>query len=116
MKRLRNYMIGVDQGDPVLFSDFEDGGEMWTGRGGRERRRRINFSETYRHPPAVQTSISLWDMDATTVIRADVTAETVTETGFDLVFRTWGDTRVARARVAWLAIGELSDPEDWDLG
>ncbi|MEL7100327.1 MAG: H-type lectin domain-containing protein [Pseudomonadota bacterium] len=116
MKRLRNYMIGVDQGDPVLFSDFEDGGEMWTGRGPRERRRRIKFSERYRKPPAVQLSISQWDMDATTVIRADVQAETVTVDGFDLVFRTWGDTRVARTRVAWMAIGELSDPEDWDLG
>ncbi|MEO0939050.1 MAG: H-type lectin domain-containing protein [Pseudomonadota bacterium] len=116
MKRLRNYMIGVDQGDTVLFSDFEDGGEMWTGRGARERRRRIKFGERYRKPPSVQLSISQWDMDATTVIRADLQAETITEDGFDLVFRTWGDTRVARARVAWMAIGELSDPEDWDLG
>ena len=54
-------------------------------------------------------------MDATTVIRADVSTETITEDGFDLVFRTWGDTRVARVRVSWTAIGEVADPEDWDL-
>ena len=35
--------------------------------------------------------------------------------GFDVVFRTWGDTKVARARVRWMAIGELDDPEDWQL-
>mgnify|MGYP006075315471 FL=1 len=54
-------------------------------------------------------------MDASTVIRADVAAETVTETGFDLVFRTRSDTRVARARIGWMAIGELSDEDDWDV-
>ena len=54
-------------------------------------------------------------MDASTVIRADVAAETVTENGFDLVFCTWGDTRVARARIGWIAIGELSDEDDWDV-
>lgn len=115
MKRLRNHLIGIEQGNTVLFSDFEDNGEMWTGRGQRERRRRIKFSENYRSPPAVQTSVSLWDMDAATVIRADITAETVTEEGFDLVFRTWGDTRVARVRIGWTAIGELSDEDDWEL-
>ena len=45
-------------------------------------------------------SVSLWDMDAAAVIPADVTAEAVTKLGFDMVFRTWGDTRVARIRIA----------------
>jgi hypothetical protein len=115
MKRLRNHLVGVDHGDPVLFSDFETEGEMWTGRGQRERRRRISFEEKYRKPPAVHLSISLWDIDASTVIRADLQAEAVTEDGFDMVFRTWGDTRVARVRVSWMAIGELRNADDWDL-
>ena len=54
-------------------------------------------------------------MDASTVIRADVAAETVAETGFDLVFRTWSDTRVARSRIGWMAISELIDEDDWDV-
>ena len=41
MKRLRSRLMGIEQGDTVLFSDFENDGEMWTGRGQRERRRRI---------------------------------------------------------------------------
>lgn len=115
MKRLRNHLIGIDQGDTVLFSDFEDGGEMWTGRGQRERRRRVSFGETFRSVPTVQVSISMWDADTSTALRADVAAETVTEEGFDLVFRTWGDSRVARIRVGWIAIGELRQADDWDL-
>ena len=115
MKRLRNYMIGVDQGEAVVFSDFEDGGEMWVGQGPRERRKQIQFSGTFRTPPTVQTSVSLWDLDTQTAFRGDVKAENITTKTCDIVFRTWSDTRVARVRVAWLAIGELSDPEDWDL-
>lgn len=115
MKRLRNHLIGVDQGDTVLFSDFENEGEMWTGRGQRERRRRIAFSEPFRAEPLVQISISMWDVDTATTLRADVSAETVTKDGFDAVFRTWGDTRVARIRVAWTAIGELRQADEWDL-
>ncbi len=116
MKKLRSLIVGIDNGDELLFEDFEDGGEMWTGRGQRERRRRIKFKERYASVPTVQLSISLWDMDAGSVLRADVVAEAVTEKGFDMVFRTWGDTRVARARIAWMAIGELEDSDVWDVG
>ncbi|APX12253.1 H-type lectin domain-containing protein [Tateyamaria omphalii] len=115
MKRLRNHLIGIDQGDTVLFSDFEDGGDMWTGRGQRERRRRVAFAEPFRAEPSVHVSISMWDVDTNMPLRADIKAETITLDGFDLVFRTWGDTRVARIRVAWMAIGELRQSDDWDL-
>lgn len=115
MKRLRNHLIGIDQGDLVLFSDFEDDGEMWAGRGQRERRRRVLFSEPFRELPSVHVSISMWDVDNETALRADICAEIVTRDGFDLVFRTWGDTRVARIRVGWFAIGELRQMDEWDL-
>ena len=48
-----------------------------------------------------------------TNIRAEVVAEQVTNLGFQLVFRTWGDSRVARVRMNWLAIGELAFADDW---
>ena len=115
MKRLRTHTIGVDSGDVVLFSDYEDGGDMWTGRGQRERRRHIRFSEPFKSEPTVQMSLSLWDVDAATVMRADISAESTTTSGFDMVFRTWGDTRVARVRIAWTAIGELAEDDDWDV-
>lgn len=115
MKRLRNHLVGVDQGNIVLFSDFEDGGEMWTGRGPRERRRRIRFSEPYRGAPSVHVTLSMWDVDNTAPERMDVTAETVTDDGFDLVFRTWGDSKVARVRASWISFGELKNADDWEL-
>ena len=113
MKRIRNNHVGVDQGDETLFSDFESDGEMWTGTGVRERRKLIKFSAKFRVPPSVHVGLSLWDMDAQANIRAEVVAEEVTNLGFHLVFRTWGDSRVARVRMSWLAIGSLAYADDW---
>ncbi|WP_298909742.1 H-type lectin domain-containing protein [uncultured Aliiroseovarius sp.] len=115
MKRIRPQMMGVDQGSKVLFSDFEDDGEMWTGSGPRKILRTIRFSEPFLTPPTVTVSMSMWDIAGESNQRADITAENVTEDGFDILFRTWGDTRVARVRADWLAIGEVQDDEMWDV-
>ncbi|MBS8226733.1 H-type lectin domain-containing protein [Vannielia litorea] len=115
MKRLRNHLVGVDEGSVVLFSDFEDGGEMWTGTGPRQSRRAISFSETFRSPPTVMVTLAMWDMDQKTNQRADISATGITEAGFEIVFRTWGDTRVARVRASWMAIGELRHEDDWEI-
>ncbi|MBY6046143.1 H-type lectin domain-containing protein [Vannielia litorea] len=115
MKRLRNHLVGVDEGSVVLFSDFEDGGEMWTGTGPRQARRAVSFSESYRGVPTVMVNLAMWDMDQKTNPRADISAENITNDGFELVFRTWGDTRVARVRASWMAIGELRHEDDWEL-
>lgn len=108
-----NGAIGIDQGEDVLFSDYEDGGEMWTGSGFRERRHRITYSMPFKTEPAVHVTLSMWDMDSAANARADVAAEKITRKGFDVVFRTWADTRVARARVRWMAIGEVFHEDDW---
>jgi len=115
MKRLRNHYIGIDQGEEVLFSDFEEGGPMWTGTGPRVARKPVSFSESFRTTPNVQLGLSMWDMDTSSNARADVKAEQVTDSGFTIVFRTWGDTRVARVRASWSAIGELRHADEWDL-
>jgi hypothetical protein len=115
MRRLRNHLVGIDDGSVILFSDFEHDGEMWTGNGPREMRKAIRFSEAFQDPPVMQISMSMWDMDQKTNQRADISAEDVTATGFSIVFRTWGDTRVARVRANWLAIGELHDDDGWDV-
>ena len=115
MKKIRAASIGIAQGNDVVFEDFEDGGEMWAGTGHRERVKEITFREPFTAPPAVHCSLTLWDVDAATNVRADVEAENVTEAGFDLVFRTWGDTKVARVRIGWLAIGPAKNEDDWEL-
>jgi hypothetical protein len=115
MKKLRHHLIGVDQGDVVLFSDFQNDGEMWTGEGPRRIARSVTFSEPFLEPPAVSVSMTMWDIADGANARADVSAEEVTAQAFEIVFRTWGDTRVARVRVGWTAVGELADEDHWDI-
>ncbi|MGL6211511.1 MAG: H-type lectin domain-containing protein [Paracoccaceae bacterium] len=115
MKRITSGTFGVQQGSRILFSDFADDGVMWTGSGPRESRHVVRFKEKFTEVPAVHVSISMWDIDNKHNARADVSAEHITEKDFHLVFRTWGDTRVARIRADWMAIGAVKDPEDWDL-
>lgn len=115
MKKVINGAVGVEQGSLVLFSDYADGGPMWTGNGPRESRRKITFTQTFRSAPAVSVSISMWDLDQKTNARADLSAEKITRSGFQLVFRTWGDTRVARIRADWMAIGAVRDDDDWEI-
>ncbi len=115
MKRISTGSMGISQGSKVLFSDFADGGVMWTGQGNRESRHVVAFKEPFRDAPSVMVGISMWDIDHRNTSRADITAENITRDGFDLVFRTWGDTRVARIRANWTAIGALFDDDDWDI-
>jgi hypothetical protein len=115
MQRLRTNLVGVDQGSVVLFSDFEDGGEMWTGRGAREALTTILYNGVFLNPPTVSVNISMWDMDQETNMRADVSTAQITREGFQIIFKTWGDTRIARVRATWTAIGEVKSEEDWDV-
>ncbi|MCG3269205.1 H-type lectin domain-containing protein [Yoonia sp. I 8.24] len=115
MHRLNSSTVGIDHGDVVLFSDFEDDGAMWRGNGPRQSREYVKFETQYLTPPHVQVSMSMWDISNSTNTRADVQAENITETGFEIVFRTWADTQVARVRIAWTSFGELPNDDGWDL-
>lgn len=115
MRRFESGTVGIDHGDVVLFSDFEDDGQMWRGEGPRQSRAEVVFSRAYARPPHVQVSMSMWDISNNTNIRADVQAEDITETGFTIAFRTWSDTQVARVRVAWTSFGELPHDDGWEL-
>ncbi|MDZ4094718.1 MAG: H-type lectin domain-containing protein [Paracoccaceae bacterium] len=115
MKRIPSGRVGIEQGNRVLFSDFADGGVMWTGQGPRESRHVVKFKEPFTEVPAVMVGILMWDLDQKTNSRADISADNVTVKGFHLVFKTWGDTRVARIRADWTAIGPVKNEDDWDL-
>ncbi|MFO8127484.1 H-type lectin domain-containing protein [Yoonia sp.] len=115
MKRFASGTLGIDHGDVVLFSDFEDGGQMWRGDGPRQSRADVRFSQPYTKPPHVQVSMSMWDISNNANSRADVQAEDISETGFTIVFRTWSDTQVARVRVTWTSFGALSHDDEWEL-
>ena len=113
MNRLATNAIGIEQGETLLFSDYQSGGKMWTGSGEREIRKRVQFSEQYRSAPSVMAHLTMWDLDNEANLRAAVKAESVDREAFDIVFRTWGDTKIARIRVGWMAIGETGFDDDW---
>ncbi|MEM8978402.1 MAG: H-type lectin domain-containing protein [Pseudomonadota bacterium] len=115
MQRLQSQSIGIEQGETLLFSDFQNGGKMWCGSGQREVRQRVTFSEAYLRAPNVMAHLTMWDLDKDANTRADVKAEAVERDAFDIVFRTWGDTRIARVRVGWMAIGETAGEDSWEL-
>ena len=115
MQTFGNQQIGVQAGDLLLFSDFEDDGDMWKGEGARMVRRAISFDEPFLRPPVVTVHMTMVDMSNDAFIRADIQAEAVTKSGFDIVFRTWGDSRVARIRAGWQAIGAAVDEDGWEL-
>lgn len=107
--------LGIDRGSLMMFAHFDNDGPMWSGTGPRELRRRVAFSAPFLEPPVVLAGISMWDCDHRSNLRADLRAEHIDTGDFDLVFRTWGDTRIARIRADWTAFGSLSDPELWDV-
>ena len=115
MKRLESSAVGILQGSRLLFSDFIDGGPMWTGQGDRESRFAIRFSEPFVAAPSVMVHIGLCDMDRDHNMRVDLSADNITADGFEIVFRTWGETRVARIRADWMAIGPTTSSEIWQL-
>ncbi len=115
MRHVAGHSLGIDQGSVVLFSDHEDGGPMWTGAGPRAVRRRIDFGDAFRAPPVVHVGLTMWDMDGDVNARCDLAAEAVEATGFTLVIRTWGDSRIARVRADWLALGEVWAADDWRI-
>ena len=85
MRRFRGHIVGVDRGSVMMFSDFEDGGAMWTGQGPRELRRVVEFDTAYQDTPVVHVAMSMWDFDHKHNMRADISAEMVNPEGFVLL-------------------------------
>lgn len=115
MWRVKANYLGVAQGQLQLFSDFDSGGPMWTGQGKREIRKTVTFEEPFSQKPSVIVTISMWDLDQKTNQRADIRADNITREGFEIVFRTWADTRVARIRADWVAMGPADVDDMWDV-
>lgn len=115
MQRVSHSAVGIDQGSEILFSAFEDNGPMWSGEGPRAVRYPVRFSSSFLAPPVVHVTVGMWDVEGNSNQRADIFADNVSHDGFEIVFKTWGDTRVARIRAEWLAIGAVRHEDDFDL-
>lgn len=107
--------IGIQQGSRTLFTDFRNGGPMWTGQGERSVYAEIEFPEPFATEPAVHAGIGMWDVNHNHNIRTDISVTEVTAKGFTVKFSTWGDTRIASVRMDWMAIGEATSDDYWDV-
>lgn len=115
VRRFRAHTLGVEEGDVLLFDDFESEGPMWTGKGPREVSIPVRFGESFSGLPSVWAGLMMWDIASVANARVDLRTEEVTREGFTLRFRTWGDTSIARARARWQALGPLRDDDDWGV-
>lgn len=115
MRKFIGHAIGLEQGEVVLFSDFQDDGPMWRGEGEREVVKSVEFSEKYDDAPAVTLAIAMCDMSNDAYMRFDMCAVDVTAQGFKIRFSTWGDTKIARVRVHWQSIGSVNNEDAWDI-
>lgn len=113
MLKIDGTAVGVAKGTALVFSAFENNGEMWTGQGPRLASHTVSFEEPFLAMPMVHVSINMWDIGSSQNARADIAAEEVSTHGFRIVFRTWGDTRVARIRADWMAIGPVRHGDDF---
>lgn len=114
MLRFSHTAVGIQQGDELLFNALEDDGPMWSGGGPRSERRSVCFPTPFLEKPVVHIGIAMWDVSVNGNQRLDVSLENVTAEGFTAVCSTWGDTRVARVRVSWLAVGAAHHADEFE--
>jgi len=89
-----------------LFNHVDDNGPMWSGDGDREVRFKLRFTASFQRPPHITLGICGMDSSCGQNLRFSLAAEAVTSESFVIVFKTWGDTKIARASVNWSAIGQ----------
>ena len=82
-----------------------EGWNLATGGGVREFSWPIPFELPFGTPPVVQVALSGFDLDQRDSARISVAPTNLTAEGFDLVVRTWEDSRVYGVEASWIAIG-----------
>ena len=98
-----------------LFDHFESSGDMWNATGDREVCLPFVFRDPFQATPAVTLNIIGMDSDQGFNLRYRAMASRVTKMGFDLVFATWGDTRIARTTISWQAVGLNTAPSKKEI-
>ncbi|WEF22923.1 hypothetical protein [Paracoccus sp. S3-43] len=111
MKPFNHHAIGLCQGASLLFSAFENHDPMWSGEGPRAIRQTGFFDEAFAAPPAVHARRS--PRRRHVGHRPQRQPKGRYPGGQDHPVRLrhrfpdLGDTRVARIRAEWLALGAL---------
>lgn len=66
----------------------------------------INFPTPFASVPTVAVSIVHLDVYNGTNTRIQISTDTVTDDGFELIARTWWDTLIYSVGVSWIAYGD----------
>jgi len=93
-----------------LYNGYLDtqGSQGWALHGGTGERTFttiVKFNSPFRVPPQVSLAISGQDVGVSKNIRLQVIASKITVDGFELTYRTWGDTVIFSAWATWTGIG-----------
>jgi hypothetical protein len=85
--------------------------------GTKEKRLKIKFVEPFYEKPKVMLSIVSLRSDNSKNTRIQVSADKITNTGFEFVAKTWGDSIIERVRCQYIAstILEVGEHGDADL-
>ena len=103
-KREKNIKIQTG----TYFIRFPNGGHyMNTGEGERTYEERIYFEEKYEKIPHVIASISGLDEsnDISPTVRIELKVENIDTAGFNLIIRTWNDSKLFNVKVSWTVFG-----------
>lgn len=76
------------------------------GSGERVFTRAVTFESKFANPPKVVIGLSGLDVNATKNNRVVVTAKNITDSGFQVEYKTWSDTILYGVWADWLAYGD----------
>ncbi len=65
----------------------------------------IFFDSPFASPPVVQIGLTGFDIDQRDSARLSVSADQITEYGFQATISTWANTRVYAVELNWFALG-----------
>ncbi len=101
-------LVGVQiiTGGGELFNHVTTNGPMWYEEGDREVRYKIVFTDSYQKVPHITLGVTGMDSSKAQNLRFTLVAENIDLEGFEIVMKTWGDTKLARASVNWSALGQ----------
>lgn len=99
------------QGGELTNASYSVTPDTWTllsGTGERKFTTHVDFKEPYKQPPVVVLSISGMDVLNSANNRLVVAPKNVTANGFDVEYKTWGDSQIWSVFLNWTAFGGKS--------
>lgn len=65
----------------------------------------VRFQKPYLEKPEIITSVTVYDGSRDSNTRFEIKTKDVSKTGFTIVARTWGGTKIFAIGGTWMAIG-----------